>query len=189
MAKCIGFDKIRLMTQRYVWHLKASELENNKGGREASREALKLCLQDFNLDPNELEISLHHYMKAFPNYCVSISHTKYYGACILAHRDQVESIGIDIEFSERKIPNGSEDRFMNESDLKTWTPKELWVIKEAVYKAIYPLLEKFNFEKTLVLKDIVIHEDKFSLGQHLNLGSFEFFQKDKFDIGIALLNP
>lgn len=114
----------------------------------ASRTAIKCALSSlgYNKQLNELEILNYHCLKQLPQFLVSISHSRGIGAAIIADKKDYLSVGIDIEFADRSLPDKSEKYYFNESD-SICKSIQLWSIKEACFKAYnsYQLIHKKPF--------------------------------------------
>jgi phosphopantetheinyl transferase (holo-ACP synthase) len=172
---------------------------SSEWGKQSSRQALAACLKKMGKDfksPEDLTIVGHTYLENHPKITVSLSHSRKVGAAMLADRDLYPSVGIDIEFLDRKVTNGAEKFFINEEDgveafedtLRTWT------LKEAAFKALSPFIKEFNWPKVLVLKDIWIKDGLFGL-----LGNSEILGKvfsenrelngQEILVSFAFLNP
>lgn len=140
-----------------------------------SRMALKNLL-GLDLSWEQLEVVNHHFLKDFPNYLVSFSHTKNLGAAMIGDRKSLRAVGIDIEFATRSVPENSLRHFGNPQDRPTpFGLLGLWSLKEAAFKALSPLvasgefLPRFN---NLFLKDIWINQNEFGLiGSPYSLGT------------------
>ena len=114
----------------------------------------------------------YHYLNPANNTVHSVSHTRTKGhspavqllGLITASRQNLTSIGLDMEFTHRLIKASSARHFIREEDqLGPLTLLQAWCIKEACFKCLAPLLAslcenpfavKHPFD--LVLKDIVI---------------------------------
>ena len=148
-------------------------------GRENCQKALRLCLEDYLGEPStgELAINNHLFLDTYPQFSVSTSHTQNLGAVILADRATFPSVGIDIEFQNRKVPIGGEKYFRNDQD-EDFESLILWTLKEAAFKALSPKIHQFE-RKTLLLKDIWCRGDSFGLlGRDENLGTLSHFLED-----------
>ena len=57
---------------------------------------------------------------------------------------QLKSIGIDLEHAERLIKPGIMEKYMDpvDSSQSGLSPLQIWCAKEAIFKAVAPLLEK-----------------------------------------------
>lgn len=93
----------------------------------------------------------------FPDYLTSISHTKGAGASALAKKSDYQSIGIDIEWSDRVMKEGTEKFYKHPEDSEYPNSLELWTMKEAAFKALSPL----GFPGVLVLSKIIIRDGVF----------------------------
>lgn len=116
-----------------------------------------------------LEIYNHHHLVEKPSTTVSLSHTKNLAVAAINDSPKARSIGIDIEWCDRECKPGIEKFFLREQDDKSLKLMELWGVKEAAYKAFYPLYEG---NKTLVLKDFTIIGTKIYFNG-LSIGNYE----------------
>ncbi|POB14671.1 MULTISPECIES: 4'-phosphopantetheinyl transferase family protein [unclassified Halobacteriovorax] len=106
----------------------------------------------------DISIINHLHLDNHDNMLVSISHTKELAACALCTNKDVKSVGIDIEWSDRKMREGTFKYFVShERELNIHSPLEIWCIKEAAFKAYSPFHDDEN-EKILVLTDFEILE-------------------------------
>ncbi|MFA6237510.1 MAG: hypothetical protein WC635_09310 [Bacteriovorax sp.] len=126
-----------------------------------SREALKHLLQNEGHEILELKSTLELVnfgnLKNFPQYLTSISHTKGAGAALLAHKSDYLSVGIDIEWSDRPMKDGTQKFYQNPQDSEYPNSLELWAMKEAAFKALSPL----GYPGVLVLSKIIIQNGIF----------------------------
>lgn len=131
---------------------------------ELARAALKQIIAP------EKSIDQTHYglLKEYPSLRVSFSHTQFNqvvmaicAVCDLLIYPQVKSIGIDIEHKQRVIKPGIEKYFMSKEEKENpeWNPMELWVLKEAIFKALNTGVE-LNTPAKHLLKSI--HMDDLS---------------------------
>ncbi|RLA65393.1 MAG: hypothetical protein DRQ88_03415 [Epsilonproteobacteria bacterium] len=168
-------------------------------GKQSSREALAGCLKKMGINSKsseDLTIIGHTHLAKHPQITASISHTRKVGAALTSNRDQYPSVGIDIEFVDRKIAHGAEKYFINEDDgVEVWQNILLtWTLKEAAFKALSPYIDKFDWPKVLVLKDIWIKKNQFGLrGNTKILGKTSSRIKKAGElemiISFAFLNP
>ncbi len=168
MATLMQLDKLKYI--QYEISTDSSMLNNASQPKsrysELARDALRqLIKKEDSIEEIELEIESHLHLKKNPQLLVSLSHTKAIGAACICHNRYAQSIGLDIEWSERIIKPGIEKFYLNDNDdLISHTKLDLWMIKEAAFKAISPIYEKSkNLEdKPLVLKDIIVKNNQFS---------------------------
>lgn len=103
----------------------------------------------------------------------SLSHTKnktFFTLIPLDDFPELQSIGVDIEYSQRKIPDIVKKNFSNSKDVDC--PEILlWGIKEAAYKAISKVVG-FNFD----LKNIIVTEDSFCIDLDSTLQGRYFYK-------------
>lgn len=145
-----------------------------------SRKALLECLDDKNLDWDQLEIEKNLKLKYFPKTLVSISHTDDIGAAITASTEKHLSIGIDIEKRGRRFNEKTKKFFLNTSDQYKAGDSllEIWSFKESAFKALSPVITQFpdlfKKDRELLLKDIWIKDLAFGLfGSNRVLGTLE----------------
>jgi phosphopantetheinyl transferase (holo-ACP synthase) len=110
-------------------------------------------------DLKKLEIENHLNLVHYPNYLVSISHTKNVATAIIANVKDYKSIGIDLEFSSRVINSKITKFYRHDNDIED-DDLLLWSKKEAAFKALFPL---WMHDKTFVLKDIWVKDNEFGL--------------------------
>jgi len=171
---------------------------SSEWGQQSSRKALASCLKKMGINPKsseDLTIIGHTYLEKHPRVSASLSHSRQVGAALLAHREEYPSVGIDIEFLDRKVANGAEKFFINEEDGdEVWEDTLLtWTLKEASFKALSPFIGGFSWPKVLVLKDIWIKNNSFGLmgnqdilGQAFSL--VEEIEGKKLLVSFAFLN-
>ena len=125
---------------------------------------------------SDLKIHNHHYMEKDSKIKVSLSHTNNYAmACSTSHKD-IESIGVDLESSDRELKEGIKKFYIIDTD-EIQDALHLWCIKEAAFKAISPL---FKNEKQLVLKDITVLENgTFQLEINPTLNGYWMLQSEE----------
>ena len=160
-----------------------------------SRNALKNCLQEYDPcgnwdDVERLQIIRHHHMFCNHQLRVSLSHTKNVGAALLCHFKEASSVGIDIEFSHRKIKFGISRFFKNLYDKWDYQSEDqilwAWSLKEAAFKAISPLVNHHE-KNPLLLKHIWITENDFGLYYSKRaLGRLEKKYNQTLSLNIAL---
>lgn len=154
-----------------------------------SRLALLDCLKEIHITEkiDELEMVDHHRLKKYPNILVSIAHTKEIGACFISDKDEHKSIGIDIELKSRIIKKDTSKFFLTKHDLNFTDLLDLWLKKEAAFKALSPLTTKEKF----VLTDIWINHNKFGLIDDELSGEIIIYSKphedDELLIALAII--
>lgn len=126
-----------------------------------SREALATILKQENIFVSDLKADLelvnYQNLKNFPDFVLSLSHTRGAGAAVLAKKTEVRSLGIDIEWSDRNLKNEAGRFYNNPEDSLYENKLELWTMKEAAFKALSPL----GFPGVLVLTKIIIQDGEF----------------------------
>jgi phosphopantetheinyl transferase (holo-ACP synthase) len=82
-------------------------------------------------------------------------------------------------------------KFKNEKDNQTLSDLELWVLKEACFKALSPVYKRLHLKRTLILKDIIIKDKNHAIivnqkDAQIEL-ELELNQKEQHYIAIAQL--
>jgi len=126
----------------YFYKLKEHDLDaTHKQVSSLSKETLSNCFLQYNIKILEpIEIINYDYIKGYPDYCTSISHTKGFHAVVISEKSKIISIGIDIELSDRKVKNEIASRISHPKD--EYQNNELlnfWTQKEAAFKALSPI--------------------------------------------------
>ncbi len=129
-------------------------------GFKLAREALRLALHHWKIDPSipEIELNSFHSLKALPQYTLSLSHTPHLGAAAVAPRDLYRSVGIDIEQKGRVVKDSIIQRVSHLSDVGLRNI-ELWCLKEAAFKAI---MNTDLFEKPIEFSSIEVQESSWN---------------------------
>lgn len=150
-------------------------------GEDSSSLARKACSEiiqgkyNLQLDSDQINISEHHHLAFYPEILVSLSHTEDLAlAFVLSHNDhpEIASIGADIEFIDREIPEILLGKYLRPED-EFSTSLCAWVQKEAAYKAIQPI-----YKGCRDLKDIVIKNNLFFLAEKPEIRGFFSFRND-----------
>ncbi|MFP5385214.1 MAG: 4'-phosphopantetheinyl transferase family protein [Bacteriovoracia bacterium] len=120
-----------------------------------SRRALQLCLEEqgVHLRPHELILLKYSTLKDFPEFTLSLAHTKGSGAALLADSSTYRSVGIDIESIHRPVKESVIKRVGHSDDDGSLRNIELWCLKEAAFKAI---MNTGDFEKPVEFSSIRI---------------------------------
>ena len=143
-----------------------SEENNQLIQKEQTQSTLVECLNSAKLNSvvESLSITNNDFLTNAPNWKVSKSHTNNASTAIISSSPKVKSIGIDIEFSKRKIDAKTQKYFLNNFDQNSEDTGtnllQLWVKKEACFKAWAPHCSKETFSPPL-LKSIWIKGNKF----------------------------
>ena len=148
---------------------KAQGYPRSFGEYYSSRLALRRCLlaEKISLSPKALEIVNYHHLNFYPSCLVSLSHARLedslcVAAAILGKDSDYCSLGVDIEWGKRSLPLGLLRRILHPEDTPSLGSLELWMMKEAAYKALWPLVE----EKTaLQFSKISIQGDRLDFAQ------------------------
>ena len=135
----------------------------------SSRLALRRCLlaEKISLRPKALEIVNYHHLSSHPHCVVSLSHTRLKNSlCVavaaLGKDSDYCSLGVDIEWGKRSLPLGPLRRILHPEDTPYLGSLELWVMKEAAYKALWPLVEE---KMALQFSKISIQGDRLDFAQ------------------------
>lgn len=131
---------------------------DRKMGFLLSRQALMSGLKDLHVTANiqDLILDRHSALSRFPQFTISLSHTKECGAALIAERKTFRSVGIDIEHEERIVKDSIKERVSHPEDV-TLRNIELWCLKEAAFKA---LMNSEKFEKPVEFSSIKIENKK-----------------------------
>lgn len=138
------------------------QISSDKDAFTNSREALATLLKQemisvINLK-SDLELINYQNLKNFPDYVLSLSHTRGAGAAVLAKKTDYKSLGIDIEWSDRHLKDEASRFYRHPDDSPFYQDKlELWTMKEAAFKALSPR----GFSGVLVLSKIIIKDGEF----------------------------
>lgn len=147
------------------------------------REALRSCLKMLGLEISITQLQLENYkgLKKFPDLNLSISHTKDFGAAVVASKDQTVSVGIDIEPLSRLVKAPIIDRISHPGDAKL-EPIVLWALKEAAFKA---LMNTGRFEQNEEFSSLLISEDGWGHPPSGVLGEWKTEVQDDVIIALA----
>lgn len=147
--------------------------------REALKEALKAFGKD--LSPSLLGLENYHQLKSFPEFTLSLSHSKELGAAILADRKDCLSVGIDIESELREVKDSIWTRVSHPHDVSL-RKIELWCLKEAAFKA---LMNTDKFPLPIEFSSIEIQNQGFSHSPSGISGEWELHQEHGHIIAVA----
>jgi phosphopantetheinyl transferase (holo-ACP synthase) len=162
--------------------LKTMHEERIKGfltARLALLEAFRLV--GLKLELKDLELMEFNYLPKYKEFSFSLSHSNYQlqsvaGAFLSLGEKRV---GFDLEWSKRKLKEGSERYFVRDEDQYD-NLLQLWCFKEAAFKSI-----SSQFTPGLLLKDLWVkhnqfghfQNDKIVLGE-LNLEKVQFLENE-----------
>ena len=120
------------------------------------REALRKCLKVLGLEVSITQLILENYkgLKKFPDLNLSISHTKEFGAAIVASKNQTVSVGIDVEPTSRLVKPAILERISHPEDAPL-EPIIMWALKEATFKA---LMNTGRFEQNEEFSSLLIYK-------------------------------
>lgn len=158
---------------------------NRKNGFLLSREALFNALKEAHINANISDLTLEGYstLPRFPQFTISLSHTKECGAALIADRQTFRSVGIDIEQEERVVKDSIAERVSNPHDTSLRNI-ELWCLKEAAFKA---LMNSGEFEKPVEFSSIEIGKGTWSHSPSGLKGEWELEMIKPFVIAKAFL--
>lgn len=102
-----------------------------------AREALRLALLEYEKEVHLADLVLldYHRLEKFPEYRISLTHNKTYGAAVIAPSFECLSVGIDIEDINRQTRPDVMEKIRHPQDAEL-APLERWCLKEAAYKAL-----------------------------------------------------
>lgn len=112
--------------------------ENRKMGFWLSREALRNAFNEQGIELGIMDLKLQefHSLPSLPEFTISLSHTKNFGAALLAERKAYLSLGIDVENESRIVKDSVINRIAHPLDLENLRKIEVWCLKEAAFKAL-----------------------------------------------------
>ena len=115
-----------------------------------SREALLQGMSDFGIQLKVQELKLEGFYRliGYPDFTLSLSHSKEAGAVLIAKTAEFLSVGIDIEDEKRIVKDTVLARISHPHDVSL-RKIELWCLKEAAFKALmnsqkFQLPEEFS---------------------------------------------
>jgi 4'-phosphopantetheinyl transferase EntD len=134
-----------------------------------------------NLEFKDLANMQLNYLPDFKEFSFSLSHTNHQSLRVAGAflRQSTKKIGLDLEWSQRKLKEGSERYFVRQED-DSIDLLELWCLKEAAFKSV-----SNQFSSGLLLKDLWVKKNKFGhfhdddkvLG-HLNIKKVQFLKNE-----------
>ena len=158
--------------------------------RVALQNCLKMVDQTTNWPIDKIEIQNHQHLLGHQHVLSSISHTKNLGIALIDCTQKYLSVGIDIEYKNRPLDPSSKKYFINHMDKTEYNYLSIWTIKEAAYKAIWPLRHIYYENQKILLKHIWINDNQeFGLiGQSDILGHFtsSIIEANKKDIILSM---
>lgn len=132
----------------------------------SSRLALLKCLDEMSmtLPINRLKVSNHLHIDNITHLRASMTHTEYdqgmfLSGAIVSHSSGHLSVGIDLEQEDREISEKIKNKFHHSQD-ENLEAIEIWIRKEASYKAITPLLKE-KAMKPALFKEIAVSTSEF----------------------------
>jgi len=110
-----------------------------------------------NLELKDLEFMELNHLPKYKEFSFSLSHSNYQSQTVAGAflSVGVKRVGFDLEWSKRKLKEGSERYFVREDDSYE-NLLELWCLKEAAFKSI-----SSQFSPGLLLKDLWVKENQF----------------------------
>ncbi|HXH76546.1 MAG TPA: hypothetical protein VNJ08_16360 [Bacteriovoracaceae bacterium] len=134
---------------------------DRKKGYCFAREALRLVLQEYNLAPTipDLTLQVFHCLNKWPEYTLSLSHSKRAGAAVVAKRTEYLAVGIDIELEDREVKPETLLRISHPQDIKLRNI-EIWCLKEAIFKCLMntdKFEHPFEFSQIQITKELWSH--------------------------------
>lgn len=152
-----------------AWALEKRAYELSACQHEASRKALAELFSEQGIHLQDFQLELQNYHKVMDqkDYVASFSHTgPHFGAAALGHLSYCQSVGIDIERTDREMRVDSGHHFLNSADDEGLHQDLLlaWCLKEASYKAYSPFWSEEIKGKPFVLKNLAVRGDRFYLG-------------------------
>jgi len=156
------YDKFFTTEQHVFMNLRHEvHISSNNDAFTNSRLALKKLLELKGHQVLDLKTDLalldFQNLPKYPEYLISLSHTKGAGASVLALKQDYLSLGIDIEWSDRHFKAEAQKFLRHPEDSMNDNLLELWTMKEAAFKALSPL----GFPGVLVLSKIIIQNGEF----------------------------
>jgi 4'-phosphopantetheinyl transferase EntD len=150
-----------------------------------AREALRLILCEIGEAPaiSDLIIKDYHSLEKWPEFTLSLSHSKTRGAALLAKKENYLSVGIDIEEEERHIKEAILKRVTHPNDLSLRNI-ELWCLKEAVFKC---LMNSGRFEKPFEFSEIQLLDKRWKHSPSKLEGEWKIIISEQHVIAMAFL--
>lgn len=123
-----------------------------------AREALRLSFLELGIifGPQELKVEHYSSLNKAPHYTLSLSHTKKWGAAIVAPKNEFLSVGIDIEENERDVKASIIQKVSHPLDEKLRN-LDLWCLKEAAFKC---LMNSKKFTHPIPFSQIEVSKEK-----------------------------
>ncbi len=179
-----------------LYHYKIIEIDHKDllTQKEVSRIAICNLLQEkkINADPSKLSIYNHHYFVDYPEIVVSLAHCPTHVAAVIANKEDIFSIGIDIENSQRKISKDVIKRIANPFDQNIDLTSNslmlsLWTKKEAAFKALFPVKNLFDCDFLKVLSHIWVCNDTFGIMDKKIIGQIHSVTNEQNIVSIAFI--
>ena len=143
-----------------------------------AREALRLCLNI----PDIIDLELKHFstLPRFPELTVSLSHTKWAAAAIVAAKKDFLSVGIDLENKTRVVNPLTLKKIANAQDEVKGI--DLWCLKEAAYKCFSNTGIESDFVK---FSQLEIRKDRWVHSPSGTSGEWQLHEEGDFLVAIA----
>lgn len=148
-----------------------------------AREALRLSLAYEAPEILELRVKNYHQLEKWPEYTLSLSHSRGAGAAVVASRNVYRSVGIDLELSDRLVKPEVITRISNVLDAPL-KAIEIWCSKEAAFKC---LMNTGLFKDFFGLSQIQITQNEWSHSASGLKGQWELKSSGSYLMVIAWL--
>ena len=150
-----------------------------------AREALRLALCELNFKPEISDLVLVGFqsLKNFPELTISLSHSREVGVALVGHQKTYQSLGVDVEYSDRVVKDAIIQKVANPLDAKL-SNIDLWVLKEAAFKC---LMNSGKFSTPVLFTDIVVSAKNWSHPPSALAGECEIRQEQNLILGLAFL--
>ncbi|GEM_PF-1337269 len=160
--------------------------KNRKMGFLLSREALKMAFmeQGVELQIKDLKLQEFHLLHHLPEFTFSLTHTKDFGAALIAKRKDFLSVGIDVENESRTVKDSVLNRIAHPEDLTNLRKIEVWCLKEAVYKA---LMNSGKFSSSIGFTSIQLKQNRWDHSPSGLSGEWSLQRVDEALIAMAFL--
>ena len=141
-----------------------------------SRQALRECLEGYGLtlDIQDLILENYHQLKGHDSLTLSLSHTPFWGAAVIADKKTYVSVGIDIEPIDRPVKKPILERISHPKDINL-NGIELWSLKEASFKA---LMNTGKFDRPVEFSSLQISQNTWTHSPTKIQGEWEKIQEN-----------
>lgn len=150
-----------------------------------AREALRIIFDSINrpLRISNLVLKGHHHLEGYPEYTISLTHTKEAGAAVVGLRSEYVSVGIDIENKNRVVKTAIIERISHPCDEKLESI-EIWCLKEAIFKC---LMNTDQFDRPFEFSEIQIQKKYWNHPPSGLRGEWLLEIKDDLVLAVAFL--